>query len=262
MRTTILFLSGAAVLLFAMGAFAQKPVNIKAGKAFASVTVADVQPFTSVSVLDDIDVAFTQSAQPSAGVYGSANLVELVEINVVNGVLQVKFSQPVRVRGEKRLEVVLSGPALEKVTVQNGGEFEAEGVLNATDLDLHVMGEGELSLGTVQAHAVSVHATGRAEAEIGYLTADSFTARAEGQADIEASGAVSSAELTNLGAGKVDAEHLRAAAVIATVNGTGDIKCRPVKELTANANGTGKIEYKGFPVTLTRTGKARKIVRN
>lgn len=262
MKRTILFAVCAGVLLLAMGAFAQKPLEVRAARSEASVTVDNWAPFTQVSVLDDIDVAFVQAAQTSATVFGSANLVELVDISVVNGVLQVKFSQPVRVRGEKRLEVLLTGPALEKITVQNDGEFEAEGLINAAALELHAMDRGEIALGTVQADRVFVHATGRAEAEISYLTADSFVAQAQDRGDIEAAGAASSAQLTNDGAGEIDAQHLRADTVTAQLNGSGDIKCRPVKVLTADVSGSGKIAYKGFPSTLTRTGKTRKIVRD
>lgn len=262
MKRTVVFTVCASVLLLGMGAFAQKPMEVRAMRSSASVTVPDLAPFTKVSVMDDIDVEFVQAAQTSATVYGAANLVELVDIDVVNGVLQVKFSQPVRVRGENRLEVLLTGPSLEKVSVQNGGEFEAEGMLNVADLELQAADQGEISLGTVQAGTVNVQASGRGEADISYLTANAFTAVAQDRAEVEVSGVVPMAELTNNGAGKIAAQHLRATAVTAVVNGAGDIKCRPVKTLTAHVSGSGKIIYKGFPSVLTNTGKTRKIVQD
>lgn len=262
MKKTVVFAVCASVLLLGMGAFAQKPMEVRAVRSSSSVTVPDLAPFTKVDVMDDIEVAFVQAAQTSATVYGVANLVELVDIDVVNGVLQVKFKQPVRVRGENRLEVLLTGPSLEKVTVHNGGEFEAEGVLNTADLELQAAGQGEISLGTVRANSVNVQASGRAEADISYLTANAFTAVAQDRADVEVSGVVPAVELTNNGAGKIAAQHLRAAAVTAVVNGSGDIKCRPVKTLTAHVSGSGKIIYKGFPSVLTNTGKTRKIVQD
>lgn len=260
MKKTVLCLLSAFTLLFAANAYAQKTLSVTPSRNYISVAVSEIAPFTVISVTDDIDVEFRQGPAASASIYGSDNLVELVDVSVLNGVLTVQYQQPVRVRGERRLKVMLSGPELTRVNVQNDGEVEIEGALNAQNLELHAMGLGEISADYVQADSVTLHATGRADIDLSNVQAQTLEAKAEGRGEIEASGTVSSAVLQNFGSGDIDAEHLRADMVSATVHGSGDISCYAAKSLDAHAMGSGKIKYKGYPAALTKTGKAKKII--
>ena len=207
---------------------------------------------------DDIDVEFRQGPASTASIYGSDNLVDLVDVSVDNGVLTVKYAQPVRVRGERRLKVMLSGPELTRVNVQNDGEVDIEGTLNAKDLELHAMGLGDISADFVQADSVTLHATGRADIDVSNVTAQTLAAKAEGRGEIEASGSVTRATLENFGSGDIDADDLRADMVTAVVNGSGDVSCYAVKGLDAQVNGSGRVKYKGYPAALTKTVKPKK----
>lgn len=262
MKKTAVCLLAAFALLFTADAYAQKPLSVKPSQNYISVAVSEIAPFTVVSVTDDIDVEFRQGPTASASIYGSDNLVELVDVSVDNGVLTVQYAQPVRVRGERRLKVMLSGPELTRVNVQNDGEVDIEGALNAGDLELHAMGLGEISADFVQADTVTLHVTGRADIDVDNLNAKTLQAKAEGRGEIDVSGTVTRATLENFGSGDIDAEDLRADMVTAVVNGSGSVSCYAVKGLDAQVNGSGRVKYKGYPAALTKTGKAKKVVHD
>ena len=87
-------------------------------------------------------------------------------------------------------------------------------------------------------------------------------AAASDRADIDLSGKAREAFVENNGSGEIDADDLRADTVHAYVNGSGDVKVYASNLLHAVANGRGKIEYKGNPMTLNREGSAKKIIRD
>ncbi len=257
-----LFFTGVLALCLAVPASAQKMQTVVGEGRYTSRTLADVPAFTEVEVRGDAEVDFMQQPNTSVSISGAENLVQMSDVRVENGVLVVGFTRPVRIRGERHLKVTVSAPTLEKVSVQQGGEFEVRGSLHTNKLMLMAEQDSEISADHIQASSVLAQASGRAEIDLNRVQADRVEATAEGRADVDLSGDVQEAVLTNNGAGEVDAEDLRAATVTATANASGDIKAFPSETFYANANGRGTIEYKGYPTTVKRTGNTRKIRRD
>lgn len=257
-----LFFTGVLALCLAVPASAQKMQTVVGEGRYTSRTLADVPAFTEVEVRGDAEVDFMQQPNTSVSISGAENLVQMSDVRVENGVLVVGFTRPVHIRGERHLKVTVSAPTLEKVSVQQGGEFEVRGSLHTNKLMLMAEQDSEISADHIQASSVLAQASGRAEIDLNRVQADRVEATAEGRADVDLSGDVQEAVLTNNGAGEVDAEDLRAATVTATANASGDIKAFPSETFYANANGRGTIEYKGYPTTVKRTGNTRKIRRD
>ena len=255
-------LAGFLALALAVPAAAQKMKTISGQGRYTSRTLAEMPAFTKVEVRGDAEVDFMQQPNVAVNVSGPENLVHLADVRVENGVLIIGYTQPVRVRGERNLKVAVSAPELEKVSVQQGGEFEVRGSLHTNKLMLMAEQDSEISADHIQASSVLAQASGRAEIDLNRVQADRVEATAEGRADVDLSGDVQEAVLTNNGAGEVDAEDLRAVTVHATVNASGSVKAFPSEVFYAEANGRGRIEYKGYPSTVKRTGNLKKIRRD
>ncbi len=259
MKKRNILLLAVCALLVAAPSFGQKMESISGTGRYMSKNVENLPAFTAVDVRGDAEVDFVQSAAPSVTISGRENLVELLEVRVENDALVVEFSRPVHIRGEHHLRVAVAAPVLRSVAVTHGGEFELRGMLKAEDLVFSAAQDSEISADYVMASVVAVSATGRAEVELERLSADKVYASADDQAEISLSGSARAAFLTNNGAGDIDADDLHAGTAQVTVNASGDIKVYASKTLNATANGRGRIEYKGYPVTLKREGKIKKI---
>lgn len=229
---------------------------------YVSQKLEKLPAFDAVDVRGDADVDFMQQSAVSVTISGRENLVELADVRVEDGVLVVGFTRPVHVRGEHHLRVAVGAPKLRSVSTSQGGDFEVHGMLKTADLTVTATQDSEISADFVQADSVTATASGRAEIDLGRLETARVRATASDRAEIDLSGKTGEAFVENNGSGEIDADDLRADTVHAYVNGSGDVKVYALNVLHAVANGRGKIEYKGNPVTVNREGNFKKIMRD
>lgn len=261
MKKIVCSILGVCALFAAANIYAQEVVTIKASKNYIKRDITKLQAFEAVSIMDDIDVEFRQNADKDAAVYvyGSDNVLDIVRVSVVNGDLQVRFAQPTRIKGERRLKVIVAAPELSRVLVQNDGEFKLLGALTTDELDLQIVGKGKIALSSLKADTLNLKANGEGEVDINFMDIKNVKAAASDKAEIELKGIAGDMVLQNNGSETLDAENVRASKVKAIVNGSGDIKCFAIEQLDAQANGKGKLIYKGYPAQVNKMGDLKKI---
>lgn len=262
MKKRNIALLSACALLLALPSFGQKMQTVRGEGRYVSQKIEKLSAFDAVDVRGDADVDFMQQADASVTVSGRENLVELADVRVEDGVLVVGFTRPVHIRGEHHLRVAVSSPKLRSVSVSQGGDFEVHGMLKTADLAVAAAQDSEISADFVRADSITATASGRSEIDLGRLEADRVRATASDRAEIDLSGTAREAFVENNGSGEIDADDLYAETVQAYVNGSGDVKVRAAQSLHAVANGRGKLEYKGNPVTINREGNFKKIIRD
>ncbi len=76
---------------------------------------------------------------------------------------------------------------------------------------------------------------------------DEFLIDLQGSGDVTVEGNAAFLEIALDGSGDVDASDFRAATVIATLNGSGDIICFATERFEGTVNGSGDIVYRGRP---------------
>ena len=250
------------VLLLAAPVFSGDVLKVRASQDYISTEVEIEEPFDSLLVDGDIDVTFEQDDKVSARVYGSENLVELVNVRVEGSTLHIGCDRPVVIRGRRDLQVRVTGPELAKIVVSDRGEVDVRRGLITKDLEIDASDRAEVSLSRVEAENIVVTASDRADVSLSrILKADSLIARSSGHAELEFSGTAGTVELENRSREDIDAGDLRAEVVTASAHGWGDISCRASQELNAAAYSWGKVEYEGFPEELHKSGKTNRIVR-
>lgn len=250
------------LLLVAAPAFAERMQTVWGEGRYVSRSIQPLPAFHAVEVRGDAEVDFMQHPNISVTVSGRENLVSFSDVRVENGVLIVGFTRPIHIRGEQHLRVAVSAPDLQAVSVSQGGEFEVRGALQTESLKLVASQDSEISMDFVQAYAVEAAASGRAEIEINRLSAQRVNASISDRADMDLAGSAEEVSLINDGRGEIDADDLRAATAHAVNNDSGSIKVYASDALFAQANGRGRIEYKGYPASVKREGNAKKIVRD
>lgn len=250
-----------ALLLFLLitGMQAQ---TVTPSKKYITKELNDIRDFSSIKVVGSTDIEYRQSngSKTEVSIYGSDNLVDLVEVSAVNGVLQVGMKKGVRINGgERRLKVIASSPALNEVDITGSADVYLKGTLKGADLNLNVTGSGDIEAENLQYTNLSAFVQGSGDIDV--IKAQTMTVRAivSGSGDVTLKGSTRSANLTVNGSGDISAENLTGPMVRATVAGSGDITCYASKQLDATVNGSGDIEYKGNPSVVNKQGRKGSI---
>lgn len=278
-----------------------KPVYVTASRNYVTQEVTGLAPFTALSVSGQAEVEFRQGAEeaPTAVIYGSDNLVDLVEVRSDGKTLTVNYKDPLIVMGERRLKVTVVAPSLDSIDVRQSGEVDVRGLLSTGNLTLSADGEGEISISSANAANVTARATGdssidfdslacqalnasardtasfeaertscdsvtlnaadNAEASVGGFSGRTVTASASGRSEVELKGAALTATLDASGSSELEADDLRADTVNVKAFDSARVKVQATDTLNADAGKRSTIVYKGYPNTVNRSGKESNI---
>jgi len=143
--------------------------------------------------------------------------------------------------GDIKAKNISAGKA--SFTLQGSGNVKVEGTNNINDLTVKLDGSGDMGVRDIKGIKVN--------------------AQLQGSGDIELNGNTQFAKLDVNNSGSINASDLRSQVVSVSVNGSGNITCYPINEVTANINGSGDVQYKGTPgkvnVSKGGSGKLHKL---
>ena len=217
--------------------------TVTPSKKYITKELNNVSNFSSIRVLGSPDVEYRQSngSKTTVSIYGSDNLVDLLEVSTVNGVLQVNIKKGVKIlSGERRLKVIASSPSLNQVNIKGSADVYLKGTIKGNDLNLNIAGSGDIEAENLQ--YVNIFALVKGSGDIDLKNVKATTVMSEVN-----------------GSGDISAEKLAATNVVATVAGSGDIVCYASRQLDARVSGSGDIEYKGSPSVVNKQGKKNSI---
>ena len=241
--------------------------TIKASDNYVTKQIR-VKSFNKILVSGSVDVTYTQrSGKPEVEIYTSDNVVELLDINVKNGCLNVGFKKNVSVKYNK-LEVRVSSGDLNQINTVGSGDFEfanglktdnlsisvvgfgdvrGKNIRCSQDLVMSVAGSGDIKGQDFNTENLKVSVAGSGDLNLENVTATTTKASVAGSGTVRINGRTQNANYSVAGSGDLLVENYVAQNVEASVAGSGDIKCHAVKFLKAHTNGSGEIGYKGDP---------------
>ena len=233
--------------------------TVTPSKKYITKELNNVSNFSSISVLGSPDVEYRQSngSKTTVSIYGSDNLVDLLEVSTVNGVLQVNIKKGVKIlSGERRLKVIASSPSLNQVNIKGSADVYLKGAIKGNDLNLNIAGSGDIEAENLQYTNIFALVKGSGDIDLKNVKATTVMSEVN---DINIKGSAQKATLTVNGSGDISAEKLAATNVVATVAGSGDIVCYASRQLDARVSGSGDIKYKGSPSVVNKQGKKNSI---
>ena len=241
--------------------------TVKASRNYVTKNIK-VDNFTGLNLAGSPNVTYTQKAgKPEVEVYTSDNIVDLLDINVVNNTLNIKFKKGVSVSYNK-LEIRVSSETLNNISVAGSGNVELANGLKTDHLKVSVAGSGDIDADNITCTGnLNVSVAGSGDIEGSNITCANLTASIAGSGDLkldnvsaagtEASvsgsgtailtGTSQEADYRVAGSGDLFASGLQAKRVSASVSGSGDIKCHATDFLKARTSGSGNSGYKGTP---------------
>lgn len=247
------------------GSFGGK--TVKASNNYVTKNVK-VDNFTGINLKGSPNITYTQKAgKPGLEIYTSDNIVDLLDIKVVDGTLNVGFKKGVNVSYNK-LEVRASSETLNRIAVAGSGDFtlanglktdrlritvagsgdiNADNIVCANNLEVSIAGSGNIESSNITCNGLKASIAGSGDMKLKDITANNAEASIAGSGTIILSGTTQEANYHISGSGDLSAADFQAKRVSASVSGSGDIKCHATDFLKARTNGSGNIGYKGNP---------------
>lgn len=241
--------------------------EVKASKNYVTKQIK-VSDFDQIAVSGSLDVTYTQqSGKPKVEIYTSDNIVDLLDIYVKNGKLNLGFKKNVKVSYNK-LEIRVTSEDLNAVNVAGSGDFKFTNGLKTDQLKMNVAGSGDITASNIQcsqeftanvagsgdieckqlkAADIDISVAGSGDLKIENALVTSVNASVAGSGTVKISGNADKANYSVAGSGDLYANDFKVQNISASVAGSGDIKCHAVEHLKARVSGSGTIGYKGDP---------------
>lgn len=241
--------------------------EIKASKKYVTKQIK-VRDFNQITVSGSLDVTYTQQpGKPEVEIYTSDNIVDLLDIYVKGGKLNLGFKKNVKVAYNK-LEIRVSSEHLNTVSIAGSSDFDFANGLKTDHLKMNVAGSGDITASHIQcsqefsasvagsgdiecqglkANNLSISVAGAGDLKIEDAQAISANASVAGSGTVKISGSADKADYSVAGSGDLYANDFKVQRISASVAGSGDIKCHAVEYLKARVSGSGSIGYKGNP---------------
>lgn len=241
--------------------------EVKASKNYVTKQIK-VSDFDQIAVSGSLDVSYTQqSGKPKVEIYTSDNIVDLLDIYVKNGKLNLGFKKNVKVSYNK-LEIRVTSEDLNAVNVAGSGDFKFTNGLKTDQLKMNVAGSGDITASNIQcsqeftanvagsgdieckqlkAADMDISVAGSGDLRIENAQVTSANASVAGSGTVKISGNADKANYSVAGSGDLYASDFKVQDISASVAGSGDIKCYAVEHLKARVSGSGTIGYKGNP---------------
>ena len=241
--------------------------EVKASKNYVTKQIK-VSDFDQIAVSGSLDVTYTQqSGKPKVEIYTSDNIVDLLDIYVKNGKLNLGFKKNVKVSYNK-LEIRVTSEDLNAVNVAGSGDFKFTNGLKTDQLKMNVAGSGDITASNIQcsqeftanvagsgdieckqlkAADMDISVAGSGDLKIENALVTSVNASVAGSGTVKISGNADKANYSVAGSGDLYASDFKVQDISASVAGSGDIKCYAVEHLKARVSGSGTIGYKGDP---------------
>ncbi|MEQ1746996.1 MAG: head GIN domain-containing protein [Saprospiraceae bacterium] len=210
------------------------------GKGPAKTESRSVSDFRTVEAKIPGSVEVRVGDKYAVEVHAQENLLPILRTEVVDGSLQIYFSE--NVSNTDDLLVKITAPAYEGLSVSGSADMEVLSRLKGNELYLAVSGSGSVSL---------------PEADVSALNCD-----IAGSGTLEVSGRAQIATFEISGSGDINAEGLEANTGKANIAGSGSLKCNMKESLKANIAGSGDIYYTGsasVETSVAGSGTVKKL---
>lgn len=207
-----------------------------------------VEPFNAIKLMGSADIIYQQDSRTHVEIYGSDNIVPLLDTYVEGNTLIVKFKKNTTIWNKGKLEVRVFSPELNKLTINGSGDIKlVNGIQTEQDIELGINGSGNILGEGFSCQQMSVFINGSGNISLQQIQSKECIAKVAGSGNIKLNGETVNAKYSISGSGNIGASALKASNVGASTTGSGCIRCYASGKLVARVKGSGDIAYKGEP---------------
>jgi len=231
-----------AVLLAAVALFIFPSCEKVVGEGPLVTQTRNVGNFTGVSSEMSGKVNFTIAPDFKVEITAQQNILDVLNTNVVNGVLHIDFRNNVRVREHEDLLINITAPYADYFRLSGSGNMNVQGDVAANNLKVTLSGSGDIAV---------------QNAVIG----DKIDTDISGSGNISiANGAAVNEDVDISGSGKVEMAGVAAQNAVTHTSGSGDVKLALSTNLDAHISGSGSVYYHGNPIISTHISGSGRVI--
>lgn len=203
-------------------------IPLKKGNGIAATQTRTVPTFTKIVVEGSIDVIAHAGKEQKVEVRADSNLIQYIKTEVRDGALHI-YSDNISYSTDINISVNIDVAALEGVTIEGSGDAVLNNV-TATNFTIEIAGSGDVAFNG---------------------TATDISVQVAGSGNVVANGKAENVNIEIDGSGDVKMQSLPCSYCSISINGSGNVYTNVSKELKADVNGSGDIEYSGNPQKVT-----------
>ena len=200
-----------------------------------------VANFSSVASAISADVFYKQDPVYKVEITAQQNILNIIETNVVNDELVIKFRNNVSVRSHENIVVNISSPVVKGLKISGSGNFIVPDSIHSDNMNLTLSGSGNMSLHKLEAASIDVNISGS-----GNITVSD--------------GTTNTAKLRISGSGDIEVIKVAAASVTTTTSGSGEMHVNASEKLDVTISGSGSVFYTGNPIINTHISGSGKVL--
>ena len=197
-----------------------------------------VEAFNAIHTSANTHVYLTQGTVPSVEVKGQQNILDILDVTVSDGELNIGFENHCGSLKYDQLQVYITMPDVASIRISGSGKVEATNLLLVDAIDLDISGSANLS--------ASINASA------------SITGNISGSGEMYLAGSCPLEKFTISGSGTFHAFGLQSHHAIINISGSGSAEINVSDQLDVTISGSGDVRYKGQPIihsTISGSGK-------
>lgn len=188
----------------------------------ATLDLADIE---GIDLEMSARVILTEGPQQEVVVEGKSDIIDLIDLDVHNGIWEIRTEDCVRNVDDLTFFVTL--PTLKHIKVSASGEVESDNLFIQDDVSIHISGSGEVDMA---------------------LDADDVDVRISGSGKVKLEGVADELDVSISGSGDVRAFHMPVRVCDANISGSGDAEVLVDDLLEVSISGSGDVYFKGNPL--------------
>jgi len=201
-----------------------------------------VGSFTGISFETAGKVNFTIGPKLPVELIAQQNILDVLQTNIVSGVLHIDFKDNVRVRDYEDIIVNITAPSADYLRLSGSGDMNVLGSLAANNLTMMLSGSGNIYVQTT-------------------IIADKINAKVSGSGNISVlNGSAINEDVDISGSGNVELAGVTAQNATTRTSGSGDVKVNLSKSLGVHISGSGSVYYHGNPVISTHISGSGRVI--
>ncbi|MEO8764425.1 MAG: head GIN domain-containing protein [Ginsengibacter sp.] len=199
--------------------------------------------FTSVASSISADVFYQQDPVFKVEIVAQQNILNIIETNLVNNELVIKFRSGVLVRSHENIIVHVSSPDMHGLKISGSGNIIVADSITTDNMDLTLSGSGNINVNKLWAPTLDANISGSGNIRI-----------VEGSAITE--------KLRISGSGDINVSNVAATYVTTTTSGSGKTDVNASESLDVTISGSGSVYYTGNPVINTYISGSGKVIHH
>lgn len=227
-------------LLFVLLTGCKKHIfNSVKGKGPNVTEVRQLTGFNKVLLEIDADIVYVQDANYFVEISAQQNVLDVMDLHVSAGELQIEFSK--WVRKHNPITITIHAPDMRGLHLSGSGNINIPGTLNTSYLDIRVSGSGNINVDSLVTEELEATISGS-----GNMTVDG--------------GSVNNQKVTISGSGNIDLLDLQSNNANCKISGSGDISVWVENHLDATISGSGNIRYRGSATVSTHISGSGSVI--